>query len=95
MTGFLPPLSAQGAPEGILDRCSYVRVGDRRVAMNSSIKNKILEVTRGYGTGRDTLRCLGLATIDSPMNPQQMDLGDSSKFADYEVGVVGPCPVPR
>lgn len=53
--------------------------------MTGAIKNKILEVTRGYGTGRDTLRCLALATLDHPMKPEQMDLADSSKFADYEV----------
>lgn len=68
-----------------MDRCTHVRVGDRKVPMTSAIKNKILETTRSYGTGRDTLRCLGLATIDRPMNPDNMDLADSTKFAQYEV----------
>lgn len=53
--------------------------------MTSAIRNRILDLTRQYGTGRDTLRCLALATLDHPMKPEQMDLGDSSKFADYEV----------
>merc|ERR1711910_44744 len=53
-----------------------------------------------YCTGRDTLRCLCLATADSPMNPKDMDLEDSSKFAKYEVnltfcGVVGMLDPPR
>ena len=53
-----------------------------------------------YGTGRDTLRCLALATCDSPMNPSTMDLSDSSKFVRYEVnltfvGVVGMLDPPR
>merc|ERR1712241_1479018 len=53
-----------------------------------------------YGTGRDTLRCLCLATADSPMNPAEMNLEDSSKFAQYEVnltfcGVVGMLDPPR
>lgn len=50
--------------------------------------------------GRDTLRCLALATIDSPLKKEQMDLEDSSKFAQYEVnctfvGVVGMLDPPR
>lgn len=53
--------------------------------MTPGIKNRILETTRGYGTGRDTLRCLALATIDNPIKPENMDLADSSKFIDYEV----------
>lgn len=53
--------------------------------MTSAIRNRILDLTRQYGTGRDTLRCLALATIDHPMKPESMDLGDSNKFADYEV----------
>lgn len=80
-----PKMFVKGAPEGVLDRCSFVRVGDRRVPMTDSIRNKILETTRHYGTGRDTLRCLALATIDSPMDPREMDLGDSNKFINYEV----------
>ena len=53
--------------------------------MTSLLKTKILDVTRHYGTGRDTLRCLALATIDNPMRPEEMDLGDSTKFVHYEV----------
>jgi len=35
--------------------------------------------------GRDTLRCLALATIDQPMKKEEMNLEDSTKFAKYEV----------
>ena len=35
--------------------------------------------------GRDTLRCLALATIDSPMRKEDMDLENSTKFIKYEV----------
>lgn len=35
--------------------------------------------------GRDTLRCLALATIDSPMKQEEMNLEDSTKFFKYEV----------
>ncbi|KAI7688567.1 Calcium-transporting ATPase sarcoplasmic/endoplasmic reticulum type [Sarcoptes scabiei] len=95
-----PKMFCKGAPESVLDRCTHIRIGDRKLPMTSSIKNRILETTRGYGTGRDTLRCLALATIDHPMKPETMDLTDSSKFAHYEqqmtfVGVVGMLDPPR
>merc|ERR1712223_1188673 len=52
------------------------------------------------GTGRDTLRCLALATADNPMSPKDMDLENSSKFVNYETnltfcGVVGMLDPPR
>lgn len=75
----------QGAPEGVLDRCSYIRVGSTKVPMSPTVRQKILEMTKQYGTGKDTLRCLALATIDNPLKPTDMDLGESSKFATYEV----------
>lgn len=64
------------------------------------MKNKILELTKQYGTGRDTLRCLALATADNPMKPEDMDLGNPNKFYSYEVGltfvgVVGMLDPPR
>ena len=38
-----------------------------------------------YLTGRDTLRCLGLATVDEPPSKKNMDLTDASRFIQYEV----------
>ncbi|KAJ6216640.1 hypothetical protein RDWZM_007797, partial [Blomia tropicalis] len=95
-----PKMFCKGAPEGVLDRCSHVRVGDRKVPMTTALRNRILDLTRSYGTGRDTLRCLALATLDHPMKPENMDLENSSKFAEYEqnmtfVGVVGMLDPPR
>jgi len=95
-----PKMFIKGAPEGVLDRCTHVRVGSQKVPMTQPIMNKIMEITRGYGCGRDTLRCLALATIDSPMKPDDMDLVDSTKFYQYEVnmtfvGVVGMLDPPR
>lgn len=55
--------------------------------MTPGIKEKIMSVIREYGTGRDTLRCLALATRDNPMNKDEMALEDSSRFIEYEVGV--------
>ncbi|KAI4461524.1 calcium-transporting atpase [Holotrichia oblita] len=95
-----PKLFVKGAPEGVLDRCTHARVGSQKVPLTTTLKNRILDVTRQYGTGRDTLRCLALATADNPMKPDEMDLGDSTKFYTYEVnltfiGVVGMLDPPR
>jgi len=93
-------LFVKGAPEGVLDRCTHARVGNTKVPLTSTLKNRILEVTRQYGTGRDTLRCLALATADNPMKSEEMDLADATKFHTYEVnltfvGVVGMLDPPR
>ncbi|XP_073492301.1 sarcoplasmic/endoplasmic reticulum calcium ATPase 1 isoform X1 [Aquarana catesbeiana] len=90
----------KGAPEGVIDRCNYVRVGTTRVPFTSGIKDKILSVVKEWGTGRDTLRCLALATRDTPPKREDMVLEDSTKFADYEtdltfVGCVGMLDPPR
>ena len=95
-----PKLFVKGAPEGVLERCTHARVNGQKVPLTNVLKNRILDLTRQYGTGRDTLRCLALATADSPMKPEDMDLGDSTKFYTYEVnltfvGVVGMLDPPR
>ena len=53
--------------------------------MTDAIRQKIMDRAVEYGTGRDTLRCLALATCDSPMNPKDMDLENAAKFKNYEV----------
>ena len=95
-----PKMFVKGAPEGVLDRCTHVRVGTQKVPLTAACKQKILDLTRQYGTGRDTLRCLGLCTIDNPPKPEDMELADSTKFYQYEVnmtfvGVVGMLDPPR
>jgi Ca2+ transporting ATPase len=95
-----PKMFCKGAPEGVLDRCTHVRVRDQKVPLTQAMKNKILATIAAYGTGRDTLRCLALATIDEPMSLDQMDLAESSKFVKYEVnmtfvGCVGMLDPPR
>merc|ERR1719334_2827588 len=90
----------KGAPEGVLDRCTFYRVGTEKVPMTPAIKQRILDTAVAYGTGRDTLRCLALATADSPMSPKDMDLENSTKFVQYEtnltfVGVAGMLDPPR
>lgn len=95
-----PKLFCKGAPEGVIERCTHIRVKDQKVPLTSAIKSKILETIRQYGTGRDTLRCLALATLDTPPRIDQMDLADSNKFLNYErdltfVGCVGMLDPPR
>ena len=45
----------QGAPEGILDRCTFVRVGTNKVPMTPAIKTEIMKHVRYYGTGEPVL----------------------------------------
>ena len=66
-------------------RCSYVRIGTSREQLTDEMKKSIMEKVLEYGTGRDTLRCLALATADDPVDKDDMILTDSTKFASYEV----------
>lgn len=54
------------------------------------VKDKILGVIKEWGTGRDTLRCLALATRDTPPKREDMVLEDSTKFIEYEVSFIAP-----
>lgn len=87
LSSFSVGLLLQGAPEGVIDRCTHVRVGSTKVLLTPGIKQKILSVIREWGTGRDTLRCLALATHDSPPRREEMNLEDSANFINYEVGL--------
>lgn len=71
----------------MIDRCAYVRVGATRLPLTGVVKDKILATIKEWGTGRDTLRCLALATRDHPLKVEEMILEDSTKFADYEVNI--------
>lgn len=95
-----PKMFVKGAPESIIDRCSFIRVGDKKQPLTPKTKQQILDLVKSYGTGADTLRCLALATVDEPFSPSQMELEKAEKFADYEsnmtfVGVAGMLDPPR
>jgi Ca2+ transporting ATPase len=90
----------KGAPEGVLGRCSHVRVGSQKVPMTAAMQQKVMDLCIQYGTGRDTLRCLALGTVDTPPSVSSMKLEDATKFVNYEsnitfVGVVGMLDPPR
>ncbi|CAH8455817.1 unnamed protein product [Heterobilharzia americana] len=93
-------LFVKGAPESILDRCTYVRTASGKLLLTSGLKDEILRKIATYATGRETLRCLALATRDDPPSYSQFDLKDPKNFKDYEseltlVGVVGMVDPPR
>lgn len=69
----------------MIERCAYVRVGTTRVPLTGPVKDRIMTVIKEWGTGRDTLRCLALATRDTPLKKEEMNLEDSTKFVEYEV----------
>lgn len=95
-----PKMFVKGAPEGIIERCSFIRVGSKTQPLTPKTKQQILDLVKSYGTGVDTLRCLALATVDEPLSPSKMELEKAEKFADYEsnmtfVGVAGMLDPPR
>lgn len=90
----------KGAPESVIERCTHVRVGTARVPLTAPVREKILSRIRDWGMGIDTLRCLALATHDSPVRRETMQLHDSATFVHYEtnltfVGCVGMLDPPR
>ncbi|XP_075708971.1 sarcoplasmic/endoplasmic reticulum calcium ATPase 3 [Rhinoderma darwinii] len=90
----------KGAPESVIERCNYVRVGSTKLPLTPSAREKIMSKIRDWGSGMDTLRCLGLATRDVPPKLEDMQLDDANKFINYEtnltfVGCVGMLDPPR
>lgn len=93
-------LFVKGAPESILERCTRVRVGGDTLDLTPDLRKEILQLVTAYGTGKDTLRCLALATCDDPVHSDKMDLSDSKNFIQYEtdltfIGTVGMLDPPR
>ncbi|KAK3573193.1 hypothetical protein QTP86_015101 [Hemibagrus guttatus] len=91
----------KGAPESVLERCRWIRVGGgARLPLTSDLREQLLGTVREWSSGRDTLRCLAMATRDSPPDPRTLNLENSSAFSEYEleltfVGCVGMLDPPR
>lgn len=73
----------------MIERCQYLRVGKGKVPLTTALRDQLMSKIRDWGTGRDTLRCLALATHDTPPRKEEMDLENSSKFVEYEVEDLG------
>ncbi|CAO3656056.1 unnamed protein product [Mucor fragilis] len=93
-------LLVKGAPESIIERCSFVRLSESSgpVPMTAAIRDALNAKVHEYGQGM-SLRCIGLAKVEN-VNPSQFNLRDQTKFAEYEnnmtfVGLVGMLDPPR
>ena len=73
----------KGAPEGVLERCAFVRVNGEKLPMTAEARNQILAKIGEYGTGADTLRCLALATVDEPVAKGDMNLEVCTIFPNF------------
>merc|ERR1712193_523073 len=47
-----PKMFVKGAPEGVLDRCTYARIGTEKVPMTGKMRDQIMQKAIAYGTGR-------------------------------------------
>ena len=51
-------LFVKGAPESILERCTYVRIGKDTVELTADMRNEIIALVTAYGTGKPIQTCL-------------------------------------
>ncbi|KAI8904844.1 hypothetical protein EDD86DRAFT_194497 [Gorgonomyces haynaldii] len=92
-------LYVKGAPEEILERCTFVRTNanyDKPTPMTPAIKELILSRVAQWGE-QESLRVLGLATVDKPNVPEKPDATQYSKYESGMtfVGLVGMLDPPR
>ncbi|XP_056264205.1 sarcoplasmic/endoplasmic reticulum calcium ATPase 2 [Pseudoliparis swirei] len=91
----------KGAPESVLERCNYIRVsGASRVPLTPAVREQLLSNVKEWASGRDMLRCLAMATRDTPPDIHCLNLENVAVFGDYEsdltfVGCVGMLDPPR
>lgn len=93
-------LLVKGAPESILDRCSYISTsnGDQQ-AFTDSLRNQLQDKVLDYG--RNGLRVLALAYVDGvDPDASHYHTSSSAEYAQFEqnmtfVGLVGMLDPPR
>uniref|UniRef100_A0A1I8F135 Cation_ATPase_C domain-containing protein n=1 Tax=Macrostomum lignano TaxID=282301 RepID=A0A1I8F135_9PLAT len=95
-----PRMFVKGAPEGVLDRCTHVRVGKNKVPMTPALKEEIMKHTASlrHGTGHPSMP--GAGHLRCPYESQRHGPRGCHKFIRYEnnltfVGVVGMLDPPR
>lgn len=79
-------LLVKGAPESILERCSTVSLAsdpENPVPLTKKLRERILETTHEYGTAQ-TLRVLGLASVEKAPAFEKFDLSDPKNYIKYE-----------
>nr|CAD2193415.1 unnamed protein product [Meloidogyne enterolobii]CAD2204590.1 unnamed protein product [Meloidogyne enterolobii]CAD2209399.1 unnamed protein product [Meloidogyne enterolobii] len=85
----VPTVSNSGArmfsaPEGVLSRCTNVRIGDQKVPLNPAITKIIVQHCVKYGTGQDTLRCLALGIVNK-VGPKMMSMPNCLWNAQFRI----------
>jgi Ca2+ transporting ATPase len=70
-----PKMFVKGAPEGVLDRCTYYRVGAEKKPMTDKIRQKIMDRAVEYGTGRQ--QCFG-----SGLDPDSIKSVDPDPYSE-------------
>ena len=51
-------LFVKGAPEGVLERCNFVRVGKETLPITEEMRSDIIDAVTHYGTG--VVKCFGI-----------------------------------
>lgn len=84
LNGGTDTLYVKGAPESILERCSFVKISDDNVTipLKPNTREKILQKITQYGK-EQSLRCIALAKVDN-IYAADLDLTDQSMFINYE-----------
>ncbi|KAI9017858.1 hypothetical protein BC832DRAFT_527040 [Gaertneriomyces semiglobifer] len=92
-------LYVKGAPEQIVERCSFIRLagGDNvPVPLTPVIRQQLLEKVADWGEG-ESLRVLAFATVDRPNLPEKLDPATYSQFEANMtfIGLIGMMDPPR
>jgi len=94
-------LFVKGAPESIFERCSFIRLGNGKVAtMTPELREQLNRLVVKLSTGVHSLRCLALAIREEIDTREDFNFIDTSTFSQVEsemtlVGVVGMLDPPR
>ena len=62
--------------------------GGVRLPMTAGLREQLRETVREWTSGRDTLRCLAMATRDVPPDPRTLNVENCATFANYEVSLL-------
>ncbi|PVU99367.1 hypothetical protein BB559_000781 [Furculomyces boomerangus] len=81
-------LLVKGAPEGIIERCTHVRICDfdgvvTTTPVTELVKKRLFEKIHEYGVGKG-LRMIGMAVVDEPDVELIESLRDPSEFSKVE-----------